>query len=558
MAAEASELAPLVPKALWRAFGAPETTLEDLPAAKLLPLWRALRLHTHEREWSANDRNLVNEINARCYSVAQFSRLKDHRTPVWLDEFCFKISPKKRRIHKPLWFRILGLFVTALRAGAIATKLSYEEGSAQLNTSPSSWQRAIRELRDAGLLIWERSFAEVTDGTRYRDCDVNLYQLGPALTVHLEALLEGTPHEGKKKRRIWEARVLRAQARRAKRDREVAHREAREQGRKRWADEHPDSRPRRRKLRPDVPLEIDRSHDSQPRQWRFRRGNAANGTAPELAPELALASTLASTLAPAPELAPELAPSTLAPAPEPAPEPALVELVDQAPAPELAPEPAVELVDKAPAPEQPTRRERASKGPIGPDRGGSSCTTPGARNGDDVTRSKSASVDEKNTLTVKVRSLPAPGTGAVPSARPTAPVATSNKNPERLNSTPPPLSSSAPTPSGNPLRSASPAAGSLVKACANNAGHSSQTDTASHPGLDGGISPCNVSHEPSDRLADRLGLSPTVRAALLALEATTKARRGSVCPDCSGLGTLQPRFISESPRRCERCKGSGR
>ena len=138
---------------------------------------------------------------------------------------------------------ILELVITAIRDGAEFLELDYYEGAAEVNTSPSTWKRMIHELRAAGLLVWERAYVEISDGTRYRDPSNNLYRLGPVLMEHREALLEGTCLPGKVKRREWNARTLRTAARLARRDREVEHRRAARLVRDRWAESHEASTP---------------------------------------------------------------------------------------------------------------------------------------------------------------------------------------------------------------------------------------------------------------------------------------------------------------------------
>jgi hypothetical protein len=239
---------------IWRAFGAPPTRYMGLHGAELLSRWRLTHLHTGARLWTEADRELHAEVAARCYGVAQLSRLKDVRLPRWVGEFCFKISPTGRRMCRPLWGRILELVITAIREGAEFLELDYYEGASEVNTSPKTWQRMIHELREAGLLTWERAYVEIKDGSRYRDPSNNLYRLGPVLMEHREALLEGTSLPGQVKRREWNARTLRHAARLARRDREVEHRAAARRVRERWAEEH-SAAPGRRRLDMQAPPE---------------------------------------------------------------------------------------------------------------------------------------------------------------------------------------------------------------------------------------------------------------------------------------------------------------
>ena len=253
------------PAARWRAYGAPPPN-EDaaaLDSRLLLDRFRASHQHTARRSWTVWDRALATEVEARCWGVPELSRLLDRRIPRWLEPYCVQVSPKGRRMARPLWEKILADLVMVYRSGAIALMLGGAEAAAEYNVSERTWWRAVDELEARQLIRREHSYVEIEDGSRHRDRSVNLYTLGAELLQHHDALLEGVEQvPGNRRRRALAARTLRAAARRARGAREVATRRAGHAHRVRWAQRNP-SHPAAISLRLEqAPASLDTLGDS--------------------------------------------------------------------------------------------------------------------------------------------------------------------------------------------------------------------------------------------------------------------------------------------------------
>ncbi len=228
--------------------------------ASVLVCYLKTARHLGRRDWTDRDREVIAELKARSWTVAEISTQKDRVLEYSLSTFAVRERYGRDVVDDRIW-RLFSLLADAYRAGALGLMVSYDDLAAELGCSRATWGRMQRYLLKERLIQVIRVREERPDAPRGYNNGRNLYQFGDKiLSVMRFGLLEKGQSSESSRRIRDEAQAARQASRRHRAQRAQAERKAANEARCKWRDGNP-SHPQADRL--DLPRP-DRAADEKP------------------------------------------------------------------------------------------------------------------------------------------------------------------------------------------------------------------------------------------------------------------------------------------------------